>query len=64
MKSFKSIFPFDQTVIAEYKIMDSIAIDQALVTSEKCFIQWSAKTFAERAEILKNVSGLLMERKE
>jgi succinate-semialdehyde dehydrogenase/glutarate-semialdehyde dehydrogenase len=64
MKSFKSIFPFDQSVIAEYKIMDNTAIDKALITSEKCLLHWSAKTFSERAEILKNVSVLLMERKE
>ena len=63
MKSFKSIFPFDQTEIAEYKIMSDVEIDTALSTSEKIFPYWSTKTFAERSEILKNVAALLTERK-
>ena len=64
MKSFKSIFPFDQTEIAEYKIMDNAAIDDALALSEKIFPHWSSKPFEYRAEILKNVAWLLLERKE
>ncbi len=63
MTSFKSIFPFDQTEIATYKIMDDSAIDRVLTTAEKVFLHWRAKTFAERAEILKNVAALLIERK-
>lgn len=64
MTSFKSIFPFNQTEIAEYKIMDNAAIDNALALSEKIFPHWSGKPFEYRAEILKNVAGLLLERKE
>ncbi|MEP6466777.1 MAG: aldehyde dehydrogenase family protein, partial [Parafilimonas sp.] len=64
MKSFKSIFPFDQTVIAEYAIMSGADIDKALSASEKIFPVWSGKTFAERATVLKNVATLLIERKE
>lgn len=64
MKSFKSIFPFDQTAIAEYKIMSDAEIDKALAASEKVFSYWSAKPFEERAEVLKNVASLLLERKE
>ncbi|MGN6211535.1 NAD-dependent succinate-semialdehyde dehydrogenase [Parafilimonas sp.] len=64
MTSFKSIFPFNQTEIAEYKIMDKAAIDNALALSEKIFPHWSGKPFEYHAEILKNVAGLLLERKE
>lgn len=64
MQSFKSIFPFNQTVINEYKIMSDAAIDKALQTSEQGFVHWSKKTFNERAAILKNVSKLLLERKQ
>lgn len=64
MTSFKSIFPFNQMEIAEYKIMDNAAIDNALVLSEKIFPHWSNKPFEYRAEILKNVARLLLERKE
>ncbi len=63
MKSFKSVFPFDQTAIAEYKIMTDAEVDTALATAEKIFPYWSGKTFTERSEILKNVANLLIERK-
>ncbi|HEY2726990.1 MAG TPA: aldehyde dehydrogenase family protein, partial [Parafilimonas sp.] len=64
MKSFKSIFPFNQTEIAEYKIMSGAEIDKALARSEKIFLPWSNKTFDKRATVLKNVADLLIERKE
>ena len=64
MKSFKSIFPYNQTTIAEYELMSDADIDKALRQSEKIFPQWSNKTFDERATVLKNVSKLLIERKE
>jgi succinate-semialdehyde dehydrogenase/glutarate-semialdehyde dehydrogenase len=64
MKSFKSIFPFDQTQIAEYKIMSDAEINEVLARSEKVFPYWSSQPFEERAEILKNVGALLLERKE
>ena len=43
--------------------MDDAAIDRTLTTAEKTFPYWRDKTFAERAEILKNVAALLIERK-
>ena len=64
MKLFKSIFPYDQTEIAAYKILSDAEIDTALSTSEKIFPHWSCKTFLERAEVLKNVAALLLEKKE
>lgn len=64
MKAFKSIFPFNQTEIAAYKIMSNAEIDKALATSEKIFPYWSAKTFSQRAEIFKNLASLLLERKQ
>ncbi len=64
MKSFKSIFPFNQTEIAAYKIMSNDEIDDALLNAEKTFFYWSNTTFQERAEVLKNVAELLLERKE
>ncbi len=64
MKSFKSIFPFDQTEIAAYKIMSNAEIDTALTRSEKVFPYWSSMPFEERAEVFRNVANLLLERKE
>src|SRR6478735_3071518 len=64
MKSFKSIFPFDQTEIAAYTIMNDAAIDMALSTAEKAFPYWSQSSFKERGDVLKHVANLLLERKE
>jgi succinate-semialdehyde dehydrogenase/glutarate-semialdehyde dehydrogenase len=64
MKSFKSIFPFNQTQVAEYKLMTDAEINTALTTSAKAFLYWSNVPFEERAEVLKNVANLLLERKE
>ena len=64
MPSFKSIFPFDQTEVAAYKIMSDAEIEKALAQSAKIFPHWSGKTFDQRSAILKNVAGLLMDRKQ
>lgn len=64
MKSFKSIFPFDQAEIAEYKIMSDAEIGNALSTAEKVYPYWSVMPFEERAEVLKNVAGILLSGKE
>ena len=64
MKFFKSIFPFDQTEIAEYKIMSNAEVDTALQQSEKAFLQWNNTSFYERSVVLKKVADLLIERKK
>ncbi len=64
MKTFKSIFPYNQTIINEYPLMNDAAIDAALQLSSKAFPAWSHQSFTERATILKKVAALLLERKE
>ncbi|MBS1748070.1 MAG: NAD-dependent succinate-semialdehyde dehydrogenase [Bacteroidetes bacterium] len=64
MKTFKSIFPYNQTIINEYPLMNDAAIDAALQLSSKAFPAWSNQSFAERTAILKKVATLLLERKE
>ncbi len=64
MQSFKSIFPYNQTIVAEYNLISDAEIDKALALSEKIFPYWSAKSFTQRADVLKSVANLLNERKE
>lgn len=64
MPIFKSIFPFDQTVIAEYPLMDDAAIDKSLIQAEKAFKHWSSLSFAQRAEVLNRVASILKRDKE
>jgi len=64
MRTFKSIFPFDQSVIAEYPLMPPDEIDNALTLAENAFYSWSQKSFNERGNIFKQLAQLLSERKE
>ena len=64
MKTFKSIFPYDQSVIAEYPLMPDDEIDNALSFAETAFYSWSEKTFEERAEVFKKIAQLLRSKKE
>jgi succinate-semialdehyde dehydrogenase/glutarate-semialdehyde dehydrogenase len=64
MKTFKSIFPYNQSVIAEYPLMPDDEIDTALTLSENAFYTWSEKSFNARAMVFKKIAALLKERKE
>ena len=64
MKTFKSIFPYDQSVIAEYPLMPDDEIDNALSLAEIAFYSWSEKTFDERADVFKRIAQLLRLKKE
>lgn len=64
MKFFKSVFPFNQSVVAEYNLMSDSDIDRALLQSEKIFPYWSNITFEERAGVFKKIAALLVDKKE
>ena len=64
MKSFKSIFPFDQTIVVEYPLMTDKDVDAALLLSEKAFHNWRNKTFKHRANVFIKLAQLLREKKE
>ncbi len=64
MKSFQSIFPYNQQVIAEYPIMPDDEIDAALTLSENVFYSWRDKSFVQRAEVFTKLAQLLKQKKE
>lgn len=64
MNTFKSIFPYNQQVIAEYPLMDDKAIDAILSKAEKGFKNWSAQSFAYRADVLNKVAAALRSEKD
>jgi len=64
MNTFKSIFPYNQQVIAEYPLMDDRAIDAKLSKAETGFKHWSAQSFAYRAEVLNKVAATLRREKD
>ena len=64
MTTFKSIFPYNQSVVAEYPLMPDDEIDAALTLAENAFYIWREKSFDERSIVFKKIASLLNERKE
>jgi succinate-semialdehyde dehydrogenase/glutarate-semialdehyde dehydrogenase len=64
MKSFFSINPFDQSIIAEHPVVADSELDTILKKAEKAFEVWSEKSYSQRAEILLKAGELLRSEKE
>lgn len=64
MNVFKSIFPYNQQVIAEYPLMDDDTVGIMLDRSASAFEDWSARSFAYRAGVMRNAAGILKRDKE
>ncbi len=64
MNSFKSIFPFNQTLLAEYILMDDNEIEKCLAQAEKAYKHWASQSFMQRAAVLNNVASILKRDKE
>ena len=58
-KVFKSIFPFNQELVAEYPLMSPQAIDRALEKANTAYLHWSKQDYAIRAQLLNKVAALL-----
>ncbi len=64
MTVFKSIFPYNQTIIAEYPLMNETTINNCVSSADKAFQQWSTQSFAQRSDVLKNVAIILRRDKD
>lgn len=64
MKQFKSIFPYDQTVVAEYPVMGEKEIAEKLDKAEQAFTHWSKTSFSTRSALLSRVAAILFAQKE
>lgn len=64
MAVFQSIFPFNQTLVHEYPVIDDAAIDAAIQSAEAGFATWRNASFTERSTVLNNAAGLLRKNKE
>lgn len=64
MKKFTSIFPYDQSVIAEYELLS----DKQLVTkthvAAKGFLHWQQTPFNQRADVLLKAASILKARRQ
>ena len=61
---FKSIFPYNQTVIAEYPVNTENEIASKISNAQNAFKFWSNTSFAQRAVVLNRAASLLREQKE
>lgn len=61
---FKSIFPYDQSVVAEYPVMTEKDIASKIANAEKAFDHWSNYSFAQRSDVLLKAALLLRAQKE
>lgn len=61
---FKSINPYNQSLIAEFPLMDHAIIQQKLELSSVRFNSWKKTCFAERAALMAKVSDILRGNKE
>jgi len=59
MKEFTSIFPYDQSIIDVFPLMDEKTLDQKIALSAKAFKHWAAQGFGARADVLKKAAALL-----
>lgn len=64
IKSFSSIHPYDQRLIAEYPLMDAAQVDRVLENSRAAFAHWHTTPLLRRAELLNKVAEVLRQNKE
>jgi len=64
MKTFKSINPFDQSVIAEHELMIEEQLDDALAKADLAFLHWRKFSFAQRGNLFRQLAKVLRNRKE
>ena len=56
---FKSIFPYTQETIAEYPLMDDIAVKKSIAAAEEAYAVWKNSSFLQRTTVLKNAAAIL-----
>lgn len=61
---FQSIFPYTLETIAEYEIMNESIVQNCLQMSEKAYKNWRKTSFAERSNLMMNVSSILLEKRD
>jgi succinate-semialdehyde dehydrogenase / glutarate-semialdehyde dehydrogenase len=58
-RSFKSIYPFTQELIAEYPLMNDSQLNRAIGDASDAFAQWKNYNYSGRSVVMKNVAVIL-----
>ncbi len=61
---FKSIHPFDQSLVGEFPLMNSSDVQKKLDLASKAFADWRKTSFAHRASLMLKVASIIRNNKE
>ena len=61
---FKSIHPFDQSVVGEFPLMNSSDVQKKLDLASKAFADWKKTSFAHRGSLMLKVASIIRNNKE
>jgi succinate-semialdehyde dehydrogenase / glutarate-semialdehyde dehydrogenase len=61
---FKSIYPFDQSVIETFPPMNAAAVGVKLGLATKAFQDWRKTSISERSDLMLNAASIIRERKD
>ena len=61
---FKSIHPFDQSVVGEFPLMNSSEVQKKLDLASKAFAEWKKTSFAHRGSLMLKVASIIRNNKE
>jgi succinate-semialdehyde dehydrogenase / glutarate-semialdehyde dehydrogenase len=61
---FKSIHPFDQSVVGEFQLMNSADVQKKLDLASKAFADWKKTSFAHRSSMMLKAASIIRNNKE
>lgn len=61
---FKSINPYDQSVVAEFELLSDTTLEKKLVNAATAFKIWRRKSFGERGAAIHKIAKILLDNKE
>src|SRR5688572_3821528 len=64
MATFKSVNPFDQSVIGEYEAHQPEAVQSKLEAALRMFKSWKQKSFSQRSTLISRAGKLMLKNKE
>jgi succinate-semialdehyde dehydrogenase/glutarate-semialdehyde dehydrogenase len=61
---FKSIYPFDQSLLAEYPLMSSSTVQEKLNLASVAFRDWKKTSFSHRSELMLKAASIIRKNKD
>src|SRR5687768_1901553 len=61
---FKSIHPFDQSLVGEFPLMSATVVQKKLAAASIAFRDWKKTSFAQRSDLMLKVASIIRNNKE